>query len=362
MTDSMVTGDEPSRSARRRSRRATRRPRWPRRPSRVVLVLLALGLLLAPFVIGAGWFWWQLDPPGGSGGGVTIDIPSGTGVTGIGDRLNSAGVIGSSLAFRVYVGVSGGGPYRSGQYKLRRHMGVRAAASALEKGPSILKLALPPGLTLDQIANRVGQLPGLRADRFLELARSGTVRSKYEPAGVNSLEGLTFPDTYVVERGQSEDRILRLLVARFDEAADRIGLANAAGVTPYQAVIIASLIQGEAKLDVDRPLIAAVISNRLRAGMMLQIDATVKYARGGDAPLTTDDFALASPYNTYKVNGLPPTPIMTAADVSLRAALAPANVPYRFYVLIDKSGKHAFAVTYEQHLQNIAEARKKGVL
>jgi UPF0755 protein len=96
--------------------------------------------------------------------------------------------------------------------------------------------------------------------------------------------------------------------------------------------------------------------------MVLQIDATVKYARGGDAPLTTDDFVLDSPYNTYKVKGLPPTPIMTVAAVSLRAALAPPDVPFRFYVLIDKSGKHAFAITYEQHLRNIAEARKKGLL
>jgi UPF0755 protein len=335
-----------------------------RRRHRGLLVLLVLLMLVAPFAAAGGWFWWQLDPPGGRGGGVTVDIPSGTGVTGIGDRLHATGVIGSSLAFRVYVGVSGGGPYRAGRYKLQRHMGVRAAASALEKGPSILKLALPPGLSLEQIAARVGQLPGLRADRFLALARSGTLRSKYEPAGVNSVEGLTYPDTYVVERGESEARILRTLVARFDEMGDRVGLANTAplGVSPYQAVVIGSMIQAEAKLDVDRPLIAAVVYNRIRAGMALQIDATVKYARGGDAPLTTDDFALDSPYNTYKVKGLPPTPIMTVAEVSLRAALAPANVPFRFYVLIDKSGKHAFATTYEQHLQNVAEARKKGLL
>ncbi len=335
-----------------------------RRPRRGVLVLLGLVLLAAPFLVAGGWFWWQLDPPGGRGASVVVDIPQGTGVTGIGDRLSSAGVIGSSLAFRVYVGVSGGGPYRAGQYKLQRHMGVRAAASALEQGPSILKLALVPGLTLEQIAARVGQLPGLHADRFLTLARSGTVRSKYEPADVNSVEGLTWPDTYVVERGQSEEQILRLVVAHFDEMADRLGLANtgALGVTPYQALIVGSMVQAEAKLDVDRPLIAAVIYNRLRAGMPLQIDATVKYARGGDAPLTTDDFNRDSPYNTYKVKGLPPTPIMSVAEVSLRGALAPPDVPFRFYVLIDKNGKHAFAVTYQQHLQNVAEARRKGLL
>ncbi|MBV8952302.1 MAG: endolytic transglycosylase MltG [Actinobacteria bacterium] len=336
-----------------------------RRPRRGVLVASGLAVLVAPFLIAGAWFWWQLDPPGARGGAVTVSIPAGTGVSGIGDRLHSAGVIGSSLAFKVYVGVSGGGPYRSGQYKLRRNMGVRAAAGALQKGPSILKLALPPGLTLDQIAARVGALPGLSADRFLALARSGTVRSKYEPPGVTTVEGLTWPDTYVVDRGESEARILRLLVGAFDENADRIGLSNtgALGVSPYQALVVASMIQAEARLDVDRPLIAAVVYNRLHDGMPLQIDATVKYARGGgDAPLTSDNFALDSPYNTYKVKGLPPTPIMTSAEVSIRAALAPANAPFLYYVVIDPSGKHAFSVTYAQHLQNVAEARRKGLL
>ena len=97
--------------------------------------------------------------------------------------------------------------------------------------------------------------------------------------------------------------------------------------------------------------------------MPLQIDATVVYARGGGtAPLTDADFARDSPYNTYKVAGLPPTPISTVTEASLRAALAPANVPYKYYVLTDKSGKHAFAVTFAEHEANIADARRRGVL
>jgi UPF0755 protein len=353
--------DASSRHARRAARAHSVRHR-----RRLLLVLVVLGVLAAPFLVAGGWFWWQLDPPGGSGGRVTVDIPSGTGVHGIGDRLHAAGVIGSSLAFRAYVEISGGGPYRAGRYQLRHHMGVRAAADQLAKGPSVLRLALPPGLNLDQIAARVGQLPGLRADRFLAVANSGRIRSKYEPPGVNTLEGLTFPDTYLVERGETETDVLRTLVSSFDAMGDRIGLsrATAEGLTPYQAVIEASMIQGEAKLDVDRPLIAAVIDNRLRGDMLLQIDATVRYARGPDhpGPLTSADFKLGSPYNTYVVKGLPPTPIMTVSEASLRAALAPANVDYLYYVVIDKSGKHAFATTYQQHLANIAEARKKGVL
>jgi len=350
----------------RQDRRAAR-AHSVRHRRRLLLVLLVLGVLAAPFLVAGAWFWWQLDPPGGAGAKVTVDIPSGTGVRGIGDRLHAAGIIGSSLAFRAYVEISGGGPYRAGRYQLRHHMGVRAAADQLAKGPSILRLALPPGLNLDQIAARVGQLPGLRADRFLAVAHLGKIRSKYEPAGVNTLEGLTFPDTYLVERGETETDVLRTLVCSFDAMGDRIGLgprATAQGLTPYQAVIEASMIQGEAKLDVDRPLIAAVIDNRLRADMLLQIDTTVRYARGPDmaGPLTSADFKVDSPYNTYLVKGLPPTPIMTVSEASLQAVLAPANVDYLYYVVIDKSGKHAFATTYRQHLANVAEARKKGLL
>lgn len=357
MTD--ATSDDPS--APRQQQRAYRT----RQRRRGLMVLGVLGVLAAPFLVAGAWFWWQVDAPGGQGAAVTVDIPSGTGVSGIGDRLHAAGVVGSSFAFRIYAEITGGGPYQAGEYELHRHMGARAAARGLSKGPSVEHLALPPGLTLEQIAARVGTLRCLSADKFLAVARSGTIRSKYEPAGVSSLEGLTFPDTYVVDRGESEAQVLRTLVGRFDQEADAAGLARGGphGASAYQAVIVASLIQTEAKLDVDRPLIAAVVYNRLHDWTPLQIDATVKYARGGgDGPLTNADFALASPYNTYKVKGLPPTPISTVALVSLRAALAPANAPYLYYVLIDASGKHAFATTYQQHLQNIAEARKKGLL
>ena len=211
-----------------------------------------------------------------------------------------------------------------------------------------MKLALPPGLTFDEIAARVGRLPGRSADRFRAVAASGTVRSKFQPATVQSLEGLTWPDTYFVSSTEDEQAILRTIVQAFDRHGDAIGLGQSPD--PYRAVVIASLIQREAGVDEDRPLIAAVVENRLRDRMPLQIDATVVYARGGGtAPLTDADFQRNSPYNTYLVAGLPPTPISTVTEPSLRAALHPANVPYKYYVLTDKNGKHAFAVTFAEH-------------
>ncbi len=336
--------------------------RGSRRKLVVALVAIAAVVVL-PIVVIGGWFWYQVDPPGSPGRPVTVEVGDGWGVQQIGDQLAREGVVGSSLAFQVYARVSGAGPFQAGRYTLRRDSGAKAAATALER-PALQayrKLALPPGLTLAEIAGRVGRLPGLSAERFLAAAGSNQVRSRYQPATVTSLEGLTWPDTYYVAKQEDELAVLRTLVQEFDRQATKAGLAQAAD--PYHVITVASLIQTEAKLDDERALIAGVVENRLRKDMPLQIDATVIYARGtGAGPLTNADFARQSPYNTYQVKGLPPTPISTVSAASLTAALHPATVPYLYYVLIDPSGRHRFATTYAEHERNVAEARRKGVI
>jgi UPF0755 protein len=342
------------------TRRDRRRPRPTRRRGRLFLVL---GLLLLPFVIVAIWFALQLDPIGDPGAPVVVTIPKGEGVSGIGDRLERKEVIGSSLAFSVYARLSGSSGFQAGTYRMRKDLGVRSAIDALERGPGqhYTTLALPPGLTFAEIATRIGALPGRTAARATELATTGQIRSKFEPDGTNSLEGLTWPDSYSVEDHETEADILRTIVGAFDRHATALGLPAVAD--PYRTVIVASLIQREAGVDEDRPLIAAVVENRLKQDMPLQIDATVLYARGGGTGSLTDaDFARESPYNTYKVKGLPPTPISTVTAASLNAALHPADVPYLYYVLTDANGKHAFATTYAQHQANIADARRRGVI
>lgn len=330
------------------------------------LVAAAIVVVL-PLLVAGGWFLYQLDPPGGPGGEVSVDVEPGWGNAEIADALADEDVVGSSFAFRAYVRLTDAGPFQAGSYSLRTKLGVRAAVSMLEAGPEFAyeELALPPGLTLVEIAARVGELEGRDAESFHELATSGTIRSRLQPDDVASLEGVTWPDTYFVSAEQSDEELLELLVDRFDSEAAAAGIDDAAtsGLTPYESVVVASLIQTEAGVATDRPLISAVIRNRLADGMPLQIDATVLYARGGgDRPITESDKALASPHNTYAVAGLPPTPIATITTEALKAALVPADVPYRFYVLIDPSGEHAFAVTFEEHERNVDEARALGLL
>jgi UPF0755 protein len=323
------------------------------------LVLGVLAVLVLPFVAAAAWFAWQMFPPGGDGAPVRVTIESGWGTKEIGDALAAKEVVGSSLAFQVWFRVSWG-TARAGTYELRRDMGVKAASDALDRGSASAgsgehtELALPPGLRLEQIADRVGALPGHDRAAFLALAQSGRIRSRYQGTQT-SVEGFTFPATYFVE-GLTDEQILETIVGEFDRRADAVGLGNATaatGLTPQQAVVAASLVQAEAGTPADAPKIAAVVLNRLRQGMPLQIDATLCYAKGGCPPVPSNaDKQIVSPFNTYRVQGLPPTPIMTVTEQSLRAALAPASVPFLFYVT-GKDGVTYFATTLAEHEANI---------
>jgi UPF0755 protein len=176
---------------------------------------------------------------------------------------------------------------------------------------------------------------------------------------VTSLEGLTWPDTYFIGANETETQILQRIVSEFETRADQLGLGNAdaTGVSPYEALIMASLIQTESGSDADSPLISSVIRNRLAQGMLLQIDATLCYAKGGCPPVPEDaDRRIDSPYNTYRVEGLPPTPIATASGAAITAALNPSGDPYLFYVS-DKNGVTYFATTQAEHDRNVQKAR-----
>jgi UPF0755 protein len=353
-----------------------RRSRLTRR-GRIVLGFLAV-LLVAG--LGAGlWLLRQVDPGGGPGEKVAVDIVPGTSVAAVSEKLEDEGVITSAQIFRMYLKVTGGaGTIQAGEYELRRNLSMGEARAALRRGPSIRfeRLTIPEGFTLEKIADKVGELPGRSRDKFLAAARSGAIRSKWQPPGQNNLEGLLFPDTYLVTDKEDEAAILRRLVTRFEQVTDELGLgqvgqvepprlggaAPPTGLSPYQLIVAASLVESEAKVNEDRPLIASVISNRLQKGMKLQIDATVLYAIGHKDKVLYSDLEVDSPYNTYKIDGLPPTPISASGKESLAAMLHPADTTFLFYVLSDKNGKHAFATTASEFEALKAEARRKGLI
>jgi peptidoglycan lytic transglycosylase G len=335
-----------------------------RRTAIVLLFLVVVPLCL--LAIGVAWFWWQLNPPGGSGAKVEVQIAHGCGVPCIGNELSDRGVIGPAWVFNVYSRLNGDTNFKAGTYELKKNMGVSSAVKSLKAGPHIayVKLTIPPGFWLQQITARVGKLPGLEVDPFVEATRNNAVRSAFEPQGINNLEGLLWPDTYNISADEDEIAVLSTLVTTFDKRALALGLGNASvqGHNAYDVLKVASLVEAEAKIDADRPKIASVIYNRLARGMPLQIDATLIYARGDprNRTLSNADKQIDSPYNTYAHTGLPPTPIAAVSAASLTAALHPADTPYLYYVVIDKKGDTAFATTLEEQNANIAIAKQNG--
>jgi UPF0755 protein len=335
--------------------------RWGRR------LLAAGGVLLLALIAGAvGTVIWVNGHLNGSGGApVTVSIPPEAGHATLAKVLTKAGAVSDSWLFRHYLDYRGTDPATGGQYSFHHQEGYRAALRDLAVGPKIVqvRLTIPEGYDLKQIAAEVGKLPGLSAQRFLALATAGQVRSRYEPASINSLEGLVFPDTYFIDDGETEQQILQTLVDRFDQVADGVNLATPSnGLTPYQTIVLASLIEKEAKVPQDRGKIARVVLNRLAVHMRLQIDATVEFAEGvHKTRLLDSDLRVNSPYNTYQIAGLPPGPIASPGKASLAAALAPTPGTWLYYVLINPDGEHGFATTSAEFDHLLAQARAKGL-
>jgi UPF0755 protein len=346
-----------------------RRDRPRRRRGRVTVVVGILVLVpLLAIALGVGWFWYQL---GGDGAGreVPVHLERGWGVSQVADELAEKNIVRSALAFNIYARFNGDSSFQAGTYYLHEKLGVKGAVRELKKGPRIdyVVLKIPPGLWLKQIASRVSALGGGRSGQaFIDGTLNNSVRSEFEPEGVSNLEGLLRPDTYKISESQDEIAILETLANTFDEHADKLGLAtaNVRGHGAYDIIKVASIIESEAKVDADRQLISSVIYNRLDAGMPLQIDATVIYARGDpeNRKLSVKDLETPSPYNTYAQPGLPPTPIAAVSDKSLLAAMAPADTTFLYYVLAGKDGHHAFSSTAEEWQRDVDAARAAGLL
>jgi UPF0755 protein len=300
-------------------------------------------------------------PPGQE---VTITVASGQSSVEIGRALRDAGVVDSVNRFRDTAEERGlDSLLKPGEYKLVTGMSIDEVLDILARGPSTgIPLTIPEGFTVAQIVEKLAA-----TDQFTKAEVDKALTSKdlivnLRPKGETSLEGLLFPDTYGIEEDDSAVAVLQKMLDQLEAVLSKYQLSTAPqGLNPYEVLIVASMIEREAKVDGDRPKIAAVIYNRLAAGKRLEIDATVEYAVG-HAELTAKDLRFRSPYNTYTSDGLPPTPIAAPGEAAIKAALQPADGDWIYYVLATEQGEHAFTKSYDEFLRLKAQAKEKGLL
>jgi UPF0755 protein len=294
-----------------------------------------------------------------------VVIPDGASIRAVADSLAAHDIIQSKSWFRLVARIGGyDRRLRSGNYELARGAGSLGALRALASGrASLVHLTVPEGYTLLDIADLVQSELKVDRDSFLAAARDPDLRQEFGVPG-GSFEGFLHPDTYYFAAGVRAQTILREMAATFRSTWDPAWDAQAAAqqLDRLTVVILASLVEGEARVDGDRPLIAAVYRNRLRLGMPLQADPTVQYAiqlnTGARKPrLYQKDYEIESPYNTYLKAGLPPGPIGAAGRKSIEAVLAPAPVPYLYFVA-GPDGSHVFSRTYAEHRRAVARMRR----
>ncbi|MFN2544988.1 MAG: endolytic transglycosylase MltG [Actinomycetota bacterium] len=335
-------------SARGRHRRGRRRG-----------LKLLIAFLLLVLVVGTSAFTYYRWCQGGSGPqrAVTLTIPRGASGGDVVSLLHDKGVVRCGLVSRFEL-KRRGGTIEAGTYHLTTNMTLDQAFDRIQAGPSeppSTRFTIPEGWRLTQIAARAQEVLGVSSKDFLAAAHSGDYALEpYLPAGTGSLEGFLFPNTYRFPvRGVTSGDVIRKLLDEFGSEARVLPWAKSRslGVSDYQVVVVASMIEREARVEGDRSKIAAVIYNRLKIGMPLGIDATIQYIDPDPSDgLTDSDLHIDSPYNTRLHTGLPPTPIASPGLASLRAALQPAQVDYLYYVLCGADGHHEFTSSYDQFL------------
>jgi len=281
--------------------------------------------------------------------------------TQIGQLLEEKGVIENSAEFVDLVKTrKTENDLHPGNYEFHEGQKLLDVVDMLEKGSSTanLKETISEGLAVSQIAAQLNKEGIIDGDAYAQLATQPGKFVLPEVGGkqpkVDTLEGLLFPSTYFLMEGDGPTDLIGLQLAAFTSKTASLPWKNAAtlGVTPYQIVIVASLIEKEVNVSEERAKVAAVIYNRLKAGMTLGIDATVRYAvNKWTGALSTEDLLVDSPYNTRVVKGLPPTPICNPGVAAIEAALEPAKVDYLYYVLKEDGRHHLFTASYEEFLQ-----------
>lgn len=308
--------------------------------------------------------FWRRQPPSRT---IKVTVEKGQNTAQIAATLARAGVISNAYTFRVYAGVTQTeARLQPGRYRFRTGLTYYQILKELTKARAVklFSVVIPEGFTAKQIAERLAAKTKRPAADFYEYVNGqgvAQVRPSELPPELNTVEGYLFPKTYQFEQRAHPRTIISRMIDQFRLETGSVDwtVAQQKNLTHHQIVTIASLIEREARVPDERPLMAAVIYNRLAKGMPLQIDATVQYLLPQQKAVLTDkDLTIASPYNTYQQTGLPPGPIASPGIDSIKAALAPAQVDYLYYVLTSADGRHTFTNNYNEFLA--AKRRAQG--
>ncbi|EOD00124.1 endolytic transglycosylase MltG [Caldisalinibacter kiritimatiensis] len=293
---------------------------------------------------------------------VTIVIPKGSSTSKIALILKENNLIRNELLFKFLCKVDGiDGKLKAGKYKLDNGMTPKEILNKLVEGGVLketVKFTIPEGFELREIADRLANQRIVNKEEFLSMCEdisyfSDEFNFLNELPNNTTLEGYLFPDTYEVYKDATEEEIIRKMLKRFDEVynEDIIKKAKQLDMTINEVITLASIIEREAQVDSERPLISAVFHNRLNIGMKLQSCVTVQYALGErKQSLTYDDLEVESKYNTYLYKGLPPGPIASPGAASIEAAVKPADVDYIYFVA-NGDGTHTFTDNYKEFLK-----------
>ena len=342
-------------------------PRWG-----LVFGLVALALVIG-YRLFLGWVDDQMTPDAPAGDELEFTIVEGWSTNDVVASLGDAGVVDNPAMFRQWLRCPSAirwlidcpadveYSFQAGEYVLQEHLGFEAVVALLDEGPlpeEVIRVTVPEGLTLEQMVDRLlSEMPLFDEDELRAALVSDRLRWVYGTFEHRdrAVEGLLFPDTYQLDEATVGDELALILrmhqqFLRVVEQLDLVGRAAEFGLSPYEVVVLASLIEEEALLDGDRPKISRVIHNRLASGWRLGVDASSRYAVGKTAgePMTTEDLSVVSLWNTRVVLGLPPTPIAAPGRASLEAALAPVAGSWMYYVRTDEGGipgAHTFATT-----------------
>ena len=342
-------------------------PRWG-----LVFGLVALALVIG-YRLFLGWVDDQMTPDAPAGDELEFTIVEGWSTNDVVASLGDAGVVDNPAMFRQWLRCPSAirwlidcpadveYSFQAGEYVLQEHLGFEAVVALLDEGPlpeEVIRVTVPEGLTLEQMVDRLlSEMPLFDEDELRAALVSDRLRWEYGTFEHRdrAVEGLLVPDTYQLDEATVADELGLILrmhqqFLRVVEQLDLVGRAAEFGLSPYEVVVLASLIEEEALLDGDRPKISRVIHNRLASGWRLGVDASSRYAVGKTAgePMTTEDLSVVSLWNTRVVLGLPPTPIAAPGRASLEAALAPVPGSWMYYVRTDEGGipgAHTFATT-----------------